>query len=73
MYHSYKEAVIATVATAPSITGTTPGSRCDAGTVTLGATSGGTINWYDVPTGGTSLGSGPHLLHQVYQLLPHIM
>lgn len=44
---------------APTITGTTPASRCDAGTVTLGATSSaGTINWYDAPTGGTSLGTG---------------
>ncbi|MEA3443102.1 MAG: LamG-like jellyroll fold domain-containing protein, partial [Bacteroidota bacterium] len=43
----------------PSIIGTTPGSRCGTGTVQLGASaSGGTINWYDVSTGGSSLGTG---------------
>lgn len=43
----------------PTITGTTPGSRCGTGTVTLGAmASAGTINWYDVETGGTSLETG---------------
>ncbi|MBI5218085.1 MAG: hypothetical protein HY958_04065, partial [Bacteroidia bacterium] len=51
--------VTATVYTTPSITAVTPGSRCDAGTVALGATaSAGTINWYDVATGGASLGTG---------------
>ncbi|MEE4196942.1 MAG: hypothetical protein V2I54_04810 [Bacteroidales bacterium] len=45
--------------TPPSITSTTPASRCGTGTVTLGATaSAGTINWYAVETGGTSLGTG---------------
>src|ERR1019366_2245309 len=35
------------------------GSRCGAGTVTLGATaSAGTINWYSASTGSTSLGTG---------------
>lgn len=48
-----------TTATAPTITNTTSDSRCGAGTVTLGATaSSGVLNWYDVPTGGTSLGTG---------------
>lgn len=43
----------------PSITGTTPGSRCDAGTVSLAATaSAGTINWYADSTGGSALGTG---------------
>ncbi|WP_297702855.1 gliding motility-associated C-terminal domain-containing protein [uncultured Eudoraea sp.] len=54
-------AVIATVNLSPTITSTTPGERCDAGTVTLGATSSSgtaTINWYAAATGGTSLGSG---------------
>lgn len=39
---------------------TTGGSRCGAGTVTLAATgcAGGTINWYDGITGGTSLATG---------------
>ncbi|MGC4040286.1 MAG: T9SS type A sorting domain-containing protein [Flavobacterium sp.] len=51
--------VIATVNTTPTITSTTPATRCDVGTVTLGAVaSGGTLNWYGVPTGGTSLGTG---------------
>ncbi len=51
--------VIATVNSTPSIVSTIPGARCDAGTVTLGATaSAGTINWYSALTGGTSLGMG---------------
>lgn len=41
------------------ITGTTPGSRCGEGAVTLGATgTGGTITWYSVPFYGTALGTG---------------
>lgn len=43
----------------PSITGSTPSSRCGNGTVTLGATrSAGTINWYTAATGGSSIGTG---------------
>ncbi len=43
----------------PKINSTTSGSHCGVGTVTLNATaSGGTITWYDVPTGGTPLGTG---------------
>lgn len=43
----------------PSIVSTTPASRCGTGTVTLGASaSSGTINWYNVATGGSSLGTG---------------
>lgn len=54
-----RTAITATVNTPPSITSTTPASRCDTGSVTLGArTSTGTINWYDVSTGGSSLGTG---------------
>jgi len=54
-----RTAVVATVNTIPSITGTTPGSRCGTGTVVLGATaSAGTINWYAASTGGSSLGTG---------------
>ncbi|MBI5219320.1 MAG: hypothetical protein HY958_10360, partial [Bacteroidia bacterium] len=54
-----RTAVTATVYTIPSITGTTPGSRCGTGTVTLGATtSAGTINWYAASSGGPSLGTG---------------
>lgn len=56
---SPRTTVLATVNTTPTITSTTPASRCDVGTVTLGAvTTGGTLNWYSVPTGGTSLGTG---------------
>ncbi|MGD0710789.1 MAG: C1 family peptidase, partial [Bacteroidales bacterium] len=48
-----------TVNTTPTITATTPASRCGTGTVALGASaSAGTINWYAALTGGTSLGSG---------------
>jgi uncharacterized repeat protein (TIGR01451 family) len=48
-----------TVKAAPTITGTTPGSKCGPGTVLLGATaSAGTIYWYAASEGGTSLGSG---------------
>jgi hypothetical protein len=54
-----RTSVVATVNTIPTITGTTPASRCGAGTVTLGATaSAGTINWYSASTGGSSLGTG---------------
>ncbi|MGV3697165.1 choice-of-anchor D domain-containing protein [Flavobacterium sp.] len=48
-----------TITQSVSVTGTTPGTRTGAGTVLLGATaSGGTLNWYAAPTGGTSLGTG---------------
>lgn len=51
--------VLVTVNEVPLITTTTPASRCDSGTVTLGATaSSGTISWYNVSSGGTSLGTG---------------
>jgi len=47
----------------PTITSTTPGSRCGTGTVTLSATaSAGTVNWYAAATGGTSLGSGTNFV-----------
>ena len=44
----------------PSITGTTPATRCGEGTVTLGATgsAGTTLNWYASASGGASLGTG---------------
>ncbi|MCV9930505.1 hypothetical protein OIU83_22790, partial [Flavobacterium sp. LS1R49] len=43
----------------PTITTTVSAARCDTGTVTLEATaSAGTINWYAVATGGSSLGTG---------------
>ena len=51
--------VTVTVNSAPTITGTTPGSICGTGTVILGATaSAGTINWYAASSGGSSLGTG---------------
>ena len=54
-----RTSIIATVNTTPTITGTTPDSRCGTGTVTLGASSSaGTINWYDVSSGGSTLGTG---------------
>lgn len=48
--------VIATVTNSPTVSSTSPSSVCGSGTVTLKATaSSGNINWYDKPTGGTSL------------------
>lgn len=48
-----------TVTAYPTILTTTPASRCDAGSVTLQATaSAGTLNWYAITTGGSSLGTG---------------
>jgi hypothetical protein len=45
----------------PTITSTTPGSRCGVGTVDLSATaSAGTINWYGSLSGGSVLGTGPN-------------
>jgi PKD repeat protein len=56
---SSRTAVLATVNTTPTITSTTPATRCDVGTVVLGAVAAtGTLNWYSAPTGGTSLGTG---------------
>jgi hypothetical protein len=44
---------------APTVSGTTPGSRTGAGTVILGATASvGTLNWFANATGGSSIGSG---------------
>ena len=49
----------AVVNTLPTINTTTPGSRCETGTVTLGATaSSGIINWYTTSTNGSSVYSG---------------
>lgn len=60
VYSSSATLTVTSGCTAPTITGTTPASRCDAGTVTLAATaSAGTINWYAASTGGSSLGTGP--------------
>ncbi|MBK7764062.1 MAG: hypothetical protein IPI46_12070 [Bacteroidetes bacterium] len=47
----------------PLVTGTTPGSRCGFGQVTLGATGTGTgLDWYDSPTATTPIGSGSSFL-----------
>ncbi len=51
-----RTSVLASINTTPTITNVFPSSHCGPGTVVLSATaSAGTINWYDVPTGGTSL------------------
>ncbi len=44
----------------PQVLSTTPSTNCGTGTVTLSATgsAGTTLNWYDTPTGGVSLGTG---------------
>ncbi len=56
---SPRSAVTATIITTPSITASTPNTRCDSGTLSLGATaSSGTINWYNSQTGGTFVGTG---------------
>src|SRR5690554_2100461 len=56
---SDRVAVTATIKTVPTITSTTPASRCGAGSVTLMATaSAGTLSWCDSSTGGTALGTG---------------
>ncbi|MCE3295087.1 MAG: hypothetical protein K0R65_801, partial [Crocinitomicaceae bacterium] len=56
---SPRSAVVATINTAPTITGTTPAAICGTGAVTIGATaSAGTISWYAAASGGTSLGTG---------------
>lgn len=51
--------VTITVNNLPTVTSTTPGSRCDAGTVNLSASaSAGVVNWYSSQTGGTSFYTG---------------
>ena len=56
---SPRVAVTAEVLSVPTITSTTPASRCGTGSVTLGATaSAGTMSWYAAATGGTALGTG---------------
>lgn len=46
------------VGASATITDTTPGSRCGSGSVTLNASSGGIVRWYNALTGGTLLGTG---------------
>ncbi|AWA28757.1 hypothetical protein HYN48_00880 [Flavobacterium magnum] len=55
---SARTAVTASVNAIPSVTATVPGERCGSGTVTLGATGAGTLNWYSVASGGAVLGTG---------------
>ncbi len=47
-----------------SITGSTGATRCGVGTVSLNAiaSAGSTISWYDVSTGGISLGTGNNFI-----------
>ncbi len=48
-----------TINETPSLTSTTPGSRCGSGTVSLSASSLiGTISWFSAASGGTALGNG---------------
>jgi hypothetical protein len=57
--------VVATINTVPTITSTSPGTRCGAGAgrVTLAASaSAGTIRWFASSTGGAALASGPSYL-----------
>ena len=55
----WSSASFTTVCIPPVVTGTTPGSRCGTGTVTLGATAdAGTLNWYAAASGGSPLGTG---------------
>jgi hypothetical protein len=45
----------------PAITATAPSTRCDPGTVTIGATpgpAGATVNWYAAATGGLPIATG---------------
>ena len=54
-----RSSVVATVNTIPTITSTSPDTRCGAGSLNLGATaSAGTINWYTASTGGSSIAIG---------------
>ena len=56
---SARTAVVATVNSNPTITGTTPADRCGTGTVVLGATAtAGTPTWFTGATGGSSIGTG---------------
>ena len=54
---AYTNNVVVNVTT-PTISSTTPGSRCGSGSVTLGANGTGTLNWYAASSGGATLGTG---------------
>lgn len=51
---------LAVILSNPQVLSTTPGVRCNTGTVTLGATAsvGATLYWYAAASGGTSIGTG---------------
>ena len=69
-----RTAVIATINTIPTITGTTPGSRCGTGVVVLSATaSAGTINWYAASTGGVLTGNWHKLYNAEYKYDDNIL
>lgn len=54
-----RTAVTATINPIPTVTIASPTPVCGENSAVLNATpSAGTINWFNVPTGGTSLGSG---------------
>ena len=56
---AYASNTTVTINASPTISSSTPGSRCGTGSVLLGATSStGTVYWWDSPTGGTNLASG---------------
>lgn len=55
---SSRVAATATILSVPANPVTTPGSRCGSGTVQLSATSSNTVSWFDVASGGSSIGSG---------------
>ncbi|RFS17822.1 M36 family metallopeptidase [Emticicia sp. C21] len=57
---STRATVTATVNPTPGLPTPTGASRCGPGTVTLTASgcAGGSVNWYTVSTGGTSVGTG---------------
>ena len=55
---SARISVQAIIGPAPSAPTVPVNSRCGTGTVTLTATSTGTVSWFTVPSGGTSIATG---------------
>ena len=55
---SSRVSVQATINSIPANPVVNSNSRCGSGTVSLSATSTATVRWYDVSSGGTSLGTG---------------
>ncbi len=54
----YTSAIKITITALPTVTGSTGGSRCGTGTVSISATaSAGSIEWFTASSGGTSIGS----------------